>query len=342
MFSQRPTMRTEASQIPGLEAARLAPSAHNTQPWLFERVDGKINVKWNPDRELPAGDPHSLYLMTGLGASVEAMILGATQNGLQSEVTFDISMTERRAAVVNFSPSPVSSADLELAEAVSHRQTTRLPFRTDPVPADALTALVREADKNGCSLAVLSDRHMINRLSRVHAEATRLNLENTEVYEEFFNWLRLSRSDYRYLRDGLNLESLSLDVIQSTFAAWTMPPSRFRGVKALQLHRLIIGAGQGKLARRSSAICLLTAASHSLHDVFLGGRIMMRVWLAMTNLGLRVHPITAMLDNDETRAELVSLFGIDHKMAMVVCFRIGFGPSGPRSPRLPIEELLIT
>ena len=136
MFSQRPTMRTEASQIPGLEAARLAPSAHNTQPWLFERVDGKINVKWNPDRELPAGDPHSLYLMTGLGASVEAMILGATQNGLQSEVTFDISMTERRAAVVNFSPSPVSSADLELAEAVSHRQTTRLPYRTDPVPAE--------------------------------------------------------------------------------------------------------------------------------------------------------------------------------------------------------------
>lgn len=51
-----------------LRGARVAPSAHNTQPWRFAPLsDGRIVVSWTPERTLPIGAPtrRDLYLSLG-------------------------------------------------------------------------------------------------------------------------------------------------------------------------------------------------------------------------------------------------------------------------------------
>jgi hypothetical protein len=67
---------------------------------------------------------------------------------------------------------------------------------------------------------------------------------------------------------------------------------------------------------------------------------MLRLWLAATLAGYRVHPMTAAMDHPETRRTLAELFGMPTEAAVVVCFRMGLGSSGPRAPRLPMESLI--
>jgi len=68
--------------------------------------------------------------------------------------------------------------------------------------------------------------------------------------------------------------------------------------------------------------------------------VMLRLWLAATLAGFRVHPMTAAMDHPETRRTLAELFGMPAEASLVVCFRMGLGPAGPRAPRLPLEGLI--
>jgi hypothetical protein len=67
---------------------------------------------------------------------------------------------------------------------------------------------------------------------------------------------------------------------------------------------------------------------------------MLRVWLTATIAGLRVHPLTAAMDHPETRSWLADLFGVPADASMVVCFRLGYGPSGAPAPRRPLADLV--
>src|SRR3712207_6363352 len=67
---------------PSLGGARLAPSAHNTQPWRFALLpDGRIAVGWDPARTPAAGDPTNRALFLALGAAVESARLRAALEG---------------------------------------------------------------------------------------------------------------------------------------------------------------------------------------------------------------------------------------------------------------------
>ena len=92
---------------------------------------------------------------------------------------------------------------------------------------------------------------------------------------------------------------------------------------------------------KSSAIALLAAPSHQPSDLFSGGRAMFRVWMRATRLGLRVHPMTAAMDHAGTRQSLAAVFGAGDDASLIVCFRLGYGPAAPQSPRLPRDELMV-
>src|SRR3954471_15446069 len=52
-----------------VEAATLAPSLHNSQPWWFHLVDGAIEVHADPSRNPTVVDPHGREMHIGCGAA---------------------------------------------------------------------------------------------------------------------------------------------------------------------------------------------------------------------------------------------------------------------------------
>ena len=327
----------EISEV--LEAGRAAPSAHNTQPWKFRVRDRTIEIGWNRARELPAGDPESRYLFTGLGAAAESMAVAASGAGFEASVSLAPAPTPELAASVVISDTPGSQIDEDLLKALPQRGATRSPFTSEPVPGAMLDMLTSEAESIGCHMSFLTDNASVNRVAKIIGDATAKNFERWDVYEEFFSWVRLRRSDPNYYRDGLSLDSLAPNWLFRRVAPLLMPPSRMKIVARLRLHGLVANS-QRDLARRCPVFGLLTAPGHTLADYFAGGRAMERMWLRATSLGLKLHPMTAAMDNEETRSDLATLFAAAPDAPMIVSFRLGFGPESPRSARLPVEELL--
>jgi nitroreductase len=326
-----------ARQLALLGAARLAPSAHNSQPWRFEPDGDELLVRWDAARELPHGDPLRRYLMTGLGAATESLLLGAVGAGRVARVDFDLRAEERLAGRVRLGWGPPHGDDQALAAAIPLRQTTRLPFWDEPLPLGTIGRLAAGAERHGCQLAAVAGRG-IGRVAELVSEGTARNLADSAVYQEFHGWLRVA-SERRAGRDGLRLRALGLGRGAELLAPWLLDPARMRRIARVGLHRAI-AATQGRLARRCPAFCLLVAPADGPEALFAGGRAMLRVWLEATALGLRVHPMTAAMDHGHTRTALAEAFGVPASASMVVCFRLGRGPLGPRAPKLPVAELL--
>lgn len=249
----------------GIDAARRAPSAHNTQPWEPRIIDETtVVVSVDPARRLPVADPHDEDLWLGLGCWVEAFAIGA---GRDVDVSVDKELTVRVREEVY--PGPYTAADLH------HRQVDR--GRLDPDPA-AVAAV----------LAAFPDVHVMpEKVWRRLAPGAGLHLASSrELFTETLRWVRLDPADPRYRQDGLSAECLRmprgaarilhrlLPLVVGTRAWWRHPARWLAHLPRPQ------GAPPTRLVL---AGCPETAA-----DLVELGRRLLRVWLALDAAGLRV------------------------------------------------------
>ena len=69
-----------------LNYAILAPSGHNTQPWLFKIVDDKIELYADRTRSLPVVDPDDRELTISCGAALYHIQLAIRHFGYEDVV----------------------------------------------------------------------------------------------------------------------------------------------------------------------------------------------------------------------------------------------------------------
>lgn len=68
----------------------LAPSGHNTQPWLFKIVDDKIDLYSDRTRSLPVVDPDDRELTISCGAALYHIGLAMNHFGYIDKVELGI------------------------------------------------------------------------------------------------------------------------------------------------------------------------------------------------------------------------------------------------------------
>ncbi len=113
-------------------AAVLAPSSHNTQPWLFELHDGEIDLHADRIRALPVNDPHDRELTISCGCALRNLELAAGEHDLTATVSLlpDDGRPDLLAHV-RLEPS-LHGATADWSAARRARRTTRGPFDADP------------------------------------------------------------------------------------------------------------------------------------------------------------------------------------------------------------------
>jgi len=172
-----------SAPVPWLEAARLAPSAHNTQPWRFVALpDGRTHVRWDPGRTLPVSDPTARDLYLALGAAVESARLRSAEQTVP--VRFTPARENRDRLVGWLAPNdlPPDPSDQRLAPFLEVRQTARTPHLPRPLPGDLVAALTDEARLGGCRLYILQDQARISRLARLARRATAIQFADLAVH----------------------------------------------------------------------------------------------------------------------------------------------------------------
>jgi hypothetical protein len=323
-----------------LEGARGAPSAHNTQPWRFApRTDGSFEVRWDPARELPIGDPTQRDLFLSLGAAVEGARLRAAASG--APVHFEAAPEEAPRVVGLLTPGGNAGVQMDtaLAPLLAKRQTGRSPHLRRAVPRSVIARLQEEARLRGRTLHVVSERRRVSRLAALAWRATAAQFADHEVHSELYSWLRLDPRSPAFGRDGLTADCLEIRGATLLFARLVMPPSRMRLLSRLGLHYLVAWDTH-RVVRRSASLCLLESPSASRRDLVETGRVLLRLWLMAAEAGLCTHPVSALLDHAPTAVPAVAVFGATAAVP-VALFRLGACPPVARSPRLPAAELLV-
>jgi nitroreductase len=323
-----------------VEAAGLAPSVHNSQPWAWRLRNDTLELSADLSRAVPVLDPDHRQLLVSCGAALLAGWLSLRAAGLDVEVAElpdgpDIA-TGRLATLRVFGHRAPSEEETRLAEAIRRRHTDRRPFEPGEVPAEQIRALRRAAEAEGCWLTPLTGEDARVELAVLLARADWLEQHDPAYQAELATW---SRADPE-ATDGIP---------QAVIAGATSAPraSEFPlrdftgGTRPAGEDAAQAGGAAGAQVERPDVLVLGTDADGPA-DRLRAGRALERVLLSATAAGLATSPLGQAVDIEATRALVRSATGGTGHTQMIM--RVGF-PNRSEAPlpptrRRPVSDVL--
>lgn len=108
-----------------IRRAALAPSSHNTQPWIFRISDSAIELYADRTRGLPVNDTDDRELAISCGCALLNLRLAAASDGFDAKIQLlpdpDDADLLARLRFINAVTS--STVDADLAGMMEHRRT---------------------------------------------------------------------------------------------------------------------------------------------------------------------------------------------------------------------------
>src|SRR5690349_18699769 len=127
-----------------LRYATLAPSRHNSQPWVFEIEGPEARVYADPRRALRAADGDRREMVLSCAAAMENLRLAARHVGRAATMELLASRAGGIVARVRLEEPRAPDADEELLfGAVAARRTNRFAFDERELPDGLVARLVR-------------------------------------------------------------------------------------------------------------------------------------------------------------------------------------------------------
>lgn len=305
-----------------VHAATLAPSSHNTQPWMF-RLDGTVvDLLADRTRALPVNDPDDRELTLSCGCALFNLRVAAAAAGLQAKVqTFPDATDADLLARVNLEQAGACLAEAALHDAIAARRTYRERFSAAP-DATALRALVDAAQVEGASLAVLDSEEQRAAAATLVAEGDAVQWGNPSWRRELAAWMHPRRRG-----DGLVLPALAIPVAQVVVRTFDMGHG--------------VAAKDRQLADESPVLAVLSTASDAPTDWLATGQALQRLLLVGVQRGLQASYLNQPVQVASLRPKLQQLTGRPGFAQLLL--RIGTPTKSlPAAPRRPLAEVMVT
>jgi nitroreductase len=314
-----------------LQAASLAPSLHNSQPWRFRVLPDQVELHADLERSLPATDPEGRELRLSCGAALLNLRLALQGHGVRPLVTLLPSGYRAGVdgsdalAVVRYGGHVRPSRELAgLVQAVRTRRTNRRPFIDEPVPASHRIALMRAAESERGWLYALSDREQHATVRDLVVCAHREQLADPHFLAELAAWTG---------REGTYWDGVPVS------AGGPQPEPQDEWV----LRDFTAGRARTRTAGKDFEPEPLLIVVCSFHEGPLAelqaGQTLQQVLLTATTLGLSASFLSQPIEVPHIRAKLRR--ALDTTLEPEAILRIGFGSPVPATPRRPVADLLM-
>lgn len=341
-----------------LEAAILAPSGDNTQPFRFtvDRKQWTISVDVDPARDPSPMNAGQRMAQIALGAAIENMVRTAERNAWCLQLQ---EATNEGLLQLHLEPTP----DIGTIDPLIHaRVTNRKVYRGGEISNECLALLESAANGfDGAQGYWITDRPRLEKLCKLIARADALILGTKPIRDAFLAKVRFDQPVNATVDEGLSLGSLEV----SAFERLMLRVMKYMPDEVLRLMgaRRVFSQAANKLASSAAGMFLVTASDHSASCLRCVGRLWQRAWLAMTEQGLAEQPMMSLLvlqnvRDSATSAGVLSIKDKDAAEAIlsefetfVASFSVGrpsvlmrFGNSPPpacRVGRLPPRKLTI-
>jgi hypothetical protein len=315
-------MNLSVPQLQALvQAATLAPSSHNTQPWLFRLEGQAVELLADRTRALPVNDPEDRELTLSCGCALFTLRVAAAAAGFEAKVELlpgaaDADLLAR----VRLASSAAMQADAELSAAMAERRTTRERFAATAVDPKALRKLVDAVKGEGATLTLLDNDDQRLGAAALVAEGDAMQWANPSWRRELAAWMHPRRRG-----DGLTLPALAIPVAQIVLRTFDMGHG--------------VAAKDRELADESPVLAVLTTEGDTPRDWLAAGQALQRLLLVGVRLGLQASYLNQPVQVAALRPKLQQLTGRPGYAQLLL--RIGTPMQAlPAAPRRPLADVL--
>src|SRR6266542_1731612 len=315
-------MATEASGDGHVGSERVFPASAGAA----ERI--RFLLQWAVlARSLPAADPDGRQLVMSCGAALVNLRLAAAHFGRATSA--EILSGHRRdglLARVRLEERSASTPEAEeLFRAISRRRTNRLPLDGREPPEGLVTALLREARREGVALRPVEENQR-RVVADLIAEGDGGAWASSRFRGEVAGWTRTNRSGRR---DGIPGYALGM-----SDAAALVHPLLVR----LQNPARSEADRDRRRALGTRALLVLSTRRDGKAEWIQAGEALQRVLLRASAAGLFASYFTNVIESPMLRPRLAQAIGDGG--APQIMFRLGYGLEPRPTPRRPVEGVL--
>jgi hypothetical protein len=333
-----------------LSYAILAPSPHNTQPWIVE-FDGDLRMRLFIDtkRLLPESDPELRQVCISHGAFIENLELAARNFGYRTDVElFPGRWPESRLEV----EKPLATVELTedstidkdtLFFQIIERETNRRTFQDRPIPPERISKLFEACDSIFVSTGYVSDRAICEDLADFVLKAMEIEVSGQERMAETLQYFRFNNEEIEQFRNGFGIAQSGITGISKKIAEQFLI-SREKA----ELSGSSFGHETLKLARKQAfsapAYGWISTKGNTRMDQVKAGRCYERICLKAAELKIAIQPFSQILSDyremSDLREELCEFIGISGSHTLQMFFRVGYAEPVPHTPRRPSGEFI--
>lgn len=319
-----------------LYLASLAPSGHNTQPWLVKYIEpyhwiiGNDKSKW-----LPGVDPTQRETILSIGAFLQNLEYAASNAGYTCQ--FDLlATTARDEDIIAVKLLPATATISFDIQKIKQRRTVRSNYLKDVLKNEDVAYLVN--DEPGFVQYIPNSSKEHQWLNEQTIEANRLQAYRNDAESELANWIRFKSDDAEKYRDGLTMASMEMEGLKAWYLrnfyekADVMKKNfRQQNIHAVK-HQVASSAGWILIMSKDNAVATLLET----------GKRMQRLFLKIRERDIAFHPMTQILEEASTSQTLRASLGISENVQFIL--RTGYLNRYPEpvSLRRPVDWFVHT
>jgi hypothetical protein len=314
-----------------VDAARLAPSKHNAQPWWFEMTGGGVALHADGARATPASDPEGRELLIGCGAALFNLRLALRGEGRDPLVVLfpegkGFSVVARVAAGGHRAPSLAEAAMLA---AVPARHTTRGALDGQALAADVPFLLQDAAAAEDCALHLVTTPGARGALDRIVAMADRTLARDPGVEAELRAWTRTGGAE---AVDGVPASAAG----PGAAAAY-----RARFVERdFDVHGAVPSGRTGSMSTDDPMLAVLWTRGDGPLDWVRAGLALESVLLTVTVAGAAASLLNQPTEIPALRSAVRRELGLDGFPQAILRVGVGVGQAATATPRRPLDDVL--
>ncbi len=275
--------------------ATLAPSGHNTQPWLFGTGPDWVDVIADRTRALPIVDPHDRELTISCGAAIGLFEIAARRFSLQTDVALspDGAFHDHLAQITVSEGQPPSDAEIALFEAILTRRTDRSAYYMEALPDDLDPACRDISEVDGINVRFVESGPIMEAIADLVSKGDQIQFDDPSFRRELAAWVHSFRLGSR---DGMSGAGFGVPDILA-------PAARFV-IRTFDLGNNVAAVDKNKILAGSPALVLLTSTADHVDDWLNSGRALARLLLLLTSRGYTASFLNQPIEVDELRPAL--------------------------------------
>jgi nitroreductase len=310
--------------------AILAPSGHNTQPWLFEINDDEMSINLYADRirALPVIDPDDIELIISCGAALQNLIVTMNYFEYFAEVEYFPSETDndllaKIKPMIGYEPD---EDEKKLLKAIKNRHTNRMPFADDTIDGLRLQKLKSVVSEEKINLHIVEDEQQREEVIKIIEQADKIQAANKSFCRELAQWVHPNRTNSK---DGIPGYAFGMGDLISFGSPFFIGNLNWGDIQAGRDRNLVKG---------SPVLAIIESKNNEPLDWLHTGMALEKLLLKASSEGIAASYLNQPIEVPELRERLRELLGLKGYPHMII--RMGYGKEVKPTPRRDIEEVL--